>query len=185
METRERTGQTQTGLMQGFGTSAHDTGLEGHPAIRTASLVARILLGVIFLVSGAEKLAGMEAYALAISKYDMLPASFSNIFAALVVWAEIAIAVLLIAGAAVRGAALLTGGLLTMFIIAVLSAMLRGLEIDCGCFQPGSGTEPEQVGWPKIFENLALLAAAVFLIYFPRSWFTADEAVVRNRVRSE
>lgn len=154
--------------------------LEYHPGIRTLSLVARIVLGVVFLVSGAGKLGNMEAFALAISKYELLPAAWSNVVAAFFVWSEIAVAVLLLTGAAIRGAALVTGAMLVTFIIAVLTAMARGLEIDCGCFAPDSGAEPEQVGWPKIFENLALLAGALYLIYFPRSWVAADEAILRN-----
>lgn len=154
--------------------------LERHPAIEFLSLAARFTLGIIFLVSGAEKIGTLDAFATAIAHYEIIPEVASNLFASLIVWTEIAIAVLLIAGAAVRGAALTSGVLLTLFIVAILSAMARGLEIDCGCFAPGSGAEPEQVGWPKVFEDLALLAGAVFLIYFPKSPLTIDRLLRRE-----
>lgn len=153
---------------------------EMHPAMQWLSLGVRLVLGVVFLVSGAEKLGTLDAFGLAISKYEIIPFALSNLFAILVVWTEIAIAVLLIAGAAVRGTGLVSGALLTMFIIAILIAMARGLEIDCGCFAPGSGAEPEKVGWPKVFEDLALLAGAVFLIYFPKSPLTIDRLLRRQ-----
>lgn len=155
-------------------TGPEQNGLDRHPAIEFLSLAIRIGLGIIFLVSGAEKLGDLNGFAQAISKYELIPVVLSNFFASLVVWTEIAVAVLLISGAAVRGAAMMTGTLLTMFIIAILIAMIRGLEIDCGCHAPGVGAEPEKVGWPKVFEDIAYLAGAVFLIYFPKSPLTID-----------
>ncbi len=154
--------------------------LERHPAIEFLSLAARLTLGIIFLVSGAEKLGNLNAFAQAIAHYEIVPEVAANLFAGLIVWTEIAIAVLLIAGAGIRGAALTSGVLLTIFIIAILSAMARGLEIDCGCFAPGSGAEPEKVGWPKVFEDIALLAGAIFLIYFPKSPLTLDRLLRRE-----
>ena len=148
--------------------------LERHPAIEFLSFAARMTLGIIFLVSGAEKLGDLNAFAQAISNYEIIPVVLSNLFATLIVWTEILVAVLLIAGAGIRGAAMMTGTLLITFIIAIVIAMARGLEIDCGCFAPGSGAEPEQVGWPKVFEDIALLAGAIFLIYFPKSPLTLD-----------
>ncbi len=159
--------------------------LERHPAMQFLSLAARITLGIIFLVSGAEKLGNLNAFAQAISNYEIIPVVLSNTFATLIVWTEIMVAVLLIAGAGVRGAAMVTGALLTTFIIAIIIAMARGLEIDCGCFVPGSGTEPDKVGWPKIFEDLALLAAAIFLIYFPKSPLTLDRLLRRQGADGE
>ncbi|MCE2504380.1 MAG: DoxX family membrane protein [Chlorobi bacterium] len=151
-----------------------------HPAMSWLSFGVRLLLGIIFLVSGAEKLGALDTFAHAIVNYEIIPYSLSNIFALLFVWTEIAIAVLLISGAAIRGAALVTSTLLVIFIVAILTAMARGLEIDCGCFAPDAGIEPEKVGWPKVFEDLALLAGAIFLIYFPKSPFTIDRLLRRE-----
>ena len=153
---------------------------EMHPAMQGISLVVRMVLGVVFLVSGAEKLGSLDTFAHAIANYEIIPFALSNFFAILVVWTEITIAVLLITGAAVRGTGLVTGTLLTMFLVAILLAMARGLEIDCGCFNPAAGVQPEKVGWPKVFEDLALLAGAIFLIYFPKSPLTIDRILRRQ-----
>jgi hypothetical protein len=58
--------------------------------------------------------------------------------------------------------------------------MARGLEIDCGCFAPADGSAGEKVGWPKVMEDVGLLAAAIFLIYFPKSYFTIDTLLRRE-----
>ena len=61
-----------------------------------------------------------------------------------------------------------------LFIVAIISAIARGLEIDCGCFGPSANGETANVGWPKVFQDVAWLAIAIFLIYFPKSWLTID-----------
>ncbi|MBC8144605.1 MAG: DoxX family membrane protein [bacterium] len=199
---------------------------EEHPGFRTASLIARVVLGAVMLIAGAEKLGALEAFGANIYNYQILPVELVNIAALLLVWAEIAVGVMLIAGAAVRGSALVSTVMLALFIIAIGSAMARGLKIDCGCFagktpaasatpttgtdisltttqttpgttSPGttSGTttpgptteatvpakkEAEKVGWPKLFEDLGLLALAIFLVYYPRSYLAVDNMLRRE-----
>jgi uncharacterized membrane protein YphA (DoxX/SURF4 family) len=150
------------------------------PLMQTISLAARLVLGVVFLVAGAEKLTALDQFAHAISNYQLVPVSMVNIAALLFVWTEIAVGVMLIAGAAVRGNALVAGAMLLVFIVAILSAMARGLEIDCGCFVAADGSAGEKVGWPKIFEDVGLLAAALFLVYFPKSYFALDNLLRRE-----
>ena len=147
--------------------------LATHPAMRVLSLAARMLLGIVFIVSGAEKLGALKTFGKSIAAYQILPAEISNILALLFVWTEILVGILLFIGVAVRGSSLVTSGLLVVFLVAILSAMARGLDIDCGCF----AGNPEPVGWKKVAEDLGLLAAAVFLIYFPRSYFSIDHVL--------
>jgi uncharacterized membrane protein YphA (DoxX/SURF4 family) len=143
---------------------------EVSPALRILSLAARFLLGGVFLVAGAEKLGAMKTFGKSIAAYQILPEQLANIAALLFVWGEITVGILLIAGAFVRGSSLVTSGMLVIFLIAILAAMARGLDIDCGCF-PG---HPEPVGWKKVLEDIGLLAVAVYLIYFPKSYMTME-----------
>lgn len=155
------------------------------PWMQTLSLVARLVLGGVMLIAGAEKISALPQFAISISNYQLLPLESVNIVALLIVWTEVTVGVLLIAGAAVRGSALVSGALLALFIVAILTAMARGLDINCGCAiseaDLAAGNKGEQVGWPKIFVNLATLAAAIFLIYFPKSYLTIDRLIRRER----
>lgn len=140
--------------------------LGDHDALRILSLLVRLFLAYTFLISGAEKLVAMGVFGRNIYAYGILPESLSNIAAALFVWAEIIIGVLLFAGTLIRGSALVASTMLVLFLIAIISALARGLQIDCGCF-----AKPEPIGWHKVWEDLALLAGAVYLILFPKSYF--------------
>lgn len=150
--------------------------LAEHPAMRVLSLAARMLLGIVFMVSGADKLGALRTFGKSIAAYQILPEEISNIVALLFVWTEILVGIFLFIGVAVRGSSLVTGGMLVLFLIAIISAIARGLDIDCGCF----AGKPEPVGIKKILEDLGLLAAAVFLIYFPRSYFSIDQVLLRE-----
>ncbi len=151
------------------------------PLMKSVSLAVRVFLGFVLLIAGAEKLGTLDQFAHSIANYKLLPVSMINIAALAFVWTEIVCGVLLIAGAAVRGAALVGAVMMTIFIVAIGTAMARGLNIDCGCFPPTPGAEPEKVGWPKLFEDVGLLAGAIFLVYFPRSYFTIDRLLMRER----
>ncbi len=155
-----------TSLSTGTTFSDRIARLGDHDALRILSLLIRLFLAYTFLISGAEKLVAMGVFGRNIFAYGILPESLSNIAAALFVWTEIVIGVFLFAGAMIRGSALVASTMLVLFLIAIISALARGLEIDCGCF-----ANPEPIGWHKVWEDLAYLAAALYLIFFPKSYF--------------
>lgn len=155
--------------------------LAAHPAMRFLSLAARMLLGIVFLVAGAEKLGALSTFGRSIDAYGILPTGLVNIAALLFVWTELVVGILLFAGAAIRGAALVTAGMLVAFLIAIISALARGMTIDCGCF----AGKPHPVDMMKVMEDVGLLAAAVFLVYFPKSYLTIDRLLRREGAAGE
>ena len=65
----------------------------------------------------------------------------------------------LILGVFVDGAAFLSAGMMVMFIIALGQALVRGLDIECGCFSQ----EGSLVGLNTLLRDLIWLAMAVFV----------------------
>jgi hypothetical protein len=64
----------------------------------------------------------------------------------------------------VRAGALAAAALLAVFTVAVGSAVVRGINITCGCFGAGSGP----VTWMTVIRDVALLAAsAAILVMMP------------------
>jgi uncharacterized membrane protein YphA (DoxX/SURF4 family) len=64
-----------------------------------------------------------------------------------------------------RVGSLVCGALLVLFILLIGQAVIRGLNIDCGCFGTGvvSRALGAKVGLEKILENTLWLAACVFV----------------------
>jgi hypothetical protein len=60
--------------------------------------------------------------------------------------------------------------MLVVFTLAVISAILRGLDISCGCFtqDPTAG----KVGWMKVLQNTTLFALTLFLYFSKSNSFT-------------
>lgn len=137
------------------------------------ALTARILLGFVFIAAAIDKIALPDAFAKSIDHYQIIPLVLINIFALTLPWLELIVGLFLIFGIRLRASAAITTALLIVFIVAIFSAMVRGLNIECGCFsQNGGGMK---VGWAKILEDFLWLALAIYIFFFPNSRFTFDE----------
>jgi uncharacterized membrane protein YphA (DoxX/SURF4 family) len=127
---------------------------------------SRLLLGGLFLYAGLVKGADVTAFAGSVANYQLLPYSWNYLVAATLPYVETLAGVLLIANRRVRPSALVLGGLNLIFMAALISVIARGLDIDCGCFNPDASG--------KTSPQLALLRDAgimvlVVLTYWLRS----------------
>ncbi len=145
------------------------------PVRRYLFLLARLVLGAIFLVSGALKIPYAMDFAHNIAAYQVLPYWANLLAAATLPWIELFCGLFLIIGYKVRACSLMTTGFMLVFIIAMLSAVLRGLEIDCGCFQVGKSEDPTPL-WLTILRDLGFLALSAFVLWNHRR----DRNGIRN-----
>lgn len=129
-----------------------------------AYLLLRLGLGAIFLVAGALKLRDPYAFALEISNYQLFPA-LSPWLAAALPSTEIVVGVALVAGPRpwVRAGALAAALMLGAFTVAATSAVVRGVNISCGCFGADSGP----VTWLTVLRDVAFVAAACWVYASP------------------
>ena len=134
-----------------------------------AGLLARWLLGGSFVYLGLAKALHPEDFLKLIRQYELTQSVLVlDSIAALLPWFEIACGLLLVAGVAVRGAALVTLALLVPFTVAVwhralalksvLAISLCAVKFDCGC---GNG---EEFACRKLVENLIWIALATWLL---------------------
>jgi uncharacterized membrane protein YphA (DoxX/SURF4 family) len=123
-------------------------------------ILIRILLGAIFIYASYDKILDPGKFARDIANYHIVPFGLENIIALIIPWLELLIGIGLIIGVMVDGAALISGGLLALFIVLIAQAILRGFDIECGC----ALKEGQLVGWDKILENLVFLGAS-FLVW--------------------
>ena len=132
-------------------------------------LAIRTLLGFVFIYAAISKASDPEGFARAITNYKLLPIFLINILAIILPWIELCAGILLIFGVLVKENSMILGGLLVVFVVAILISLARGLNIDCGCFGTVGGTK---VGIQKILENTGLLLSAIILIKFGSNSFT-------------
>jgi putative oxidoreductase len=124
--------------------------------------IVRLALAAIFIYAGVLKIVDPAIFAKEIDNYQMLPYLLVTLLAVILPWVEVMCGILLILGKWLRGASLILIALNIVFIIAISAALLRGLDISCGCFGAGAS---DQVGIRKIAEDIIFLAGAVFVFY--------------------
>lgn len=125
----------------------------------------RIGLAGLLLYAGLAKLHEPLVFAREIANYQLLPQLAPHVAATLPVLELVAALAMLLPGPRWRPAgALLAFGLMATFLVAVTSVVLRGVDIDCGCFGSGSGA----VTWLTVVRNLGLSLAALYLVFEDR-----------------
>ncbi len=129
---------------------------------------ARLAVAGLFLAACIAKIRDPEAFALAVSRYRILPDEFVNLVAIILPWIELTAGLAVLAAPArLRAAgALIIAGMLTVFTIAISLNLLRGIEASCGCFSTRADAAVSD-GW-NLVRNGALiwLSLAAFLEAF-------------------
>lgn len=129
--------------------------------------LCRLLLGGAFVYANAGKLLRPDEAARLISAYRLLHPDLLNLAGITFPWIGFVPGLLLLLGILPRSAAALLAGLLLLFMDSAGLVMLRGLDIQCGCFLPLFG---DRVGWSMLARNTVLLLFAAQIIAWPTSF---------------
>jgi len=140
----------------------------------------RLILGCFFVYASFDKIAHPAEFARIVYNYHFLPTSAINLFAVILPWIELMCGMALILGLFVESASLLIGFLLGIFIVALSSAVIRGLDISCGCFSTASSSE--KVVWDTIIRDLIMLMLVVQVYYGYGGFGSVEKLLGRRRV---
>jgi putative oxidoreductase len=127
-------------------------------------LTARLALAGIFLFAGASKLRDPAAFAVEIGHYELLP-ELAPYVAIVLPMVEVVVGLALMFAPRLwrRSAALICAVLMAAFTFAASAALVRGLDIDCGCFGGDSGP----ITWLNLVRDGVLLALCGALLWEP------------------
>lgn len=129
------------------------------------ALALRLALGGLFFVAAYHKLRDPLTFAEAIMAYRMgLPDAITQLATYAVPWTEVFCAVALVLGLWTRAAAAVFIALIGVFLVGIVSVIVRDLNITCGCFGKFKLYCDGAVGWCKVRENLVLAAGAMVLV---------------------
>jgi uncharacterized membrane protein YphA (DoxX/SURF4 family) len=140
-----------------------------HPAVVR---IAQLAIAVVFLAAALGKIGEAGPFARQIHYYRLLPVGFENLLAITLPWIELVAALSLVFGYRARAGAVITAGLMGLFVFVVASAVARGIDIECGCFGTSDGS---RVGAAKLIENVGLLALALIASLTPTVGQAAPE----------
>ena len=148
----------------------------------TLALTLRVVLAGLFLFSAWQKLkggnppepSGPQTFALSVRAFEILPDSLIPYSASAIAWTELLCALALLVGLWTRAAATIMLAAVTGFTIAVISVILRGLPITCGCFGKFKLFCTGPVSWCKVGENSVFLLALIAAIALGTGRFGLD-----------
>ncbi len=125
-------------------------------------LACALVLGGVFLYAGIDKLRDPLHFSDSINAFAILPPTLIDLLALALPFFEIICAILVFLPPTRKVGALALMLASSMFFLALLSALLRGLVLDCGCFGTGVPSRPRM--WTELVLDLLLIAGAT-LIY--------------------
>jgi uncharacterized membrane protein YphA (DoxX/SURF4 family) len=128
-------------------------------------VIARLILGVIFIYASIDKIAHPAAFTKDIYNYQILPDAVINFTAMVLPWLEMILGIFLLIGLFREGTAWIATLLLVVFFGAMVFNLARGLDIHCGCFHTSAqGTDSAPMAW-YVFRDGLFLAPALYLFY--------------------
>ncbi|MFH0989296.1 MAG: MauE/DoxX family redox-associated membrane protein [bacterium] len=144
-------------------------------------LVVRAVLGLLFIIASVDKIADPASFAKAIEHYKLLSPGLSLLAATILPWIELFCGLCIFFGLFERGAALLSLVLLLFFTTALFVALLRHLDISCGCFSRDPSTE--KISWTKVIENCGWICLSLFLLYAKKTRYSVESLLeyLRNQ----
>ena len=126
-------------------------------------LAARWALALVLAAAGAAKLPDRRAVEKSVTRYGVLPVRVVRPVAQVLPWAELCLALALVVGVLARFAALLAGGMLAAFAVAIVWNLLRGRRFECGC----GTTYDTEIGWGLVARDAALVVMAGLVVAAP------------------
>jgi len=132
------------------------------------SFILRIIIGGIFLISGLAKISDPVRFLLTLREFRLFPESIVPFTAVFLPWLEFFLGLSVVLGVLYRTSALMLAGLNILFIIALGSVIVRGFEVDCGCFGLVADILklPDMADWKAVVRNVifVMLCTGIFAI---------------------
>ncbi|MDI1248808.1 MAG: DoxX family membrane protein [Lacunisphaera sp.] len=128
--------------------------------LKTAVLwCGRLLLGGTFLYAATLKIMNPAAFVADIDHYRLLPYPGAVVLGVYLPWIEVVCGLAVVLRWRERGALALLLALCMVFSVALASAWIRGLDINCGCFGHGATANLHQA----LARSLILGVVALYL----------------------
>ena len=94
----------------------------------------RLVVGIVFIWAGLLKIFDPLGFSQDIANYRIFSQGVSLFLALILPWIEIICGLLLLLGIFRETASFMLSGSLLVFLVLIIVTLIRGLDIDCGCF---------------------------------------------------
>lgn len=120
-------------------------------------IFCRVVIGVVFAISAYGKAHDLKSFADSIEKFQLLPANLVKMASWVFLVGEVLVGLAMIINALTLGFTL-AALMLSLFSFALISALLRRLELNCNCF----GTLNSQISGFDLIRNAVFILCALY-----------------------
>ncbi len=147
-------------------------------------LVVRLVLGAMFIASSLPKIRLPYAFLSDIYGYELVGPKIGVLVAMTLPWLELFVGVCLVGGVFVGGALLVSVAMGAMFTFVLASALVRKLDISCGCL---SSNAAGKISYLTLIRAIVIMlfsagAYAGTILLAPRQWLAPAAAAGRAEV---
>ena len=125
----------------------------------------RLILGGVFIWAGIIKITNPLGFAQDIANYQVLPNSLSFFLALFLPLIEVICGVFIITGLFLRSSSFFLSCILAGFLFLILVTMIRGIDVECGCF----GSLSRKVDYKLLLTDSALLFFSLNIFFYRKS----------------
>lgn len=129
--------------------------------LNRAVRLGQLVIGILFLYASIGKLGRPYQFLESVLRYQIVYGKAALVIAMFVPHMELLLGVCLVAGILTRGSLLAAWGLLTVFLVAQIAALSRGLPIACGCI---GGIDSEPINLWTVSRTFLLWGIAAGLV---------------------
>ena len=137
---------------------------------------SRVILGGIFIYAAAGKILYPAEFSEAITNYQLVPVMSTNLVAIILPWVELVAGLLLLNGFRTQSGNSIIFFLVCMFSFGAVFAVVRGLDINCGCFTESS----RRVGLIFLAEEAALFSMSICIFFFDKGFLSIDNLLSKH-----
>ncbi|MBU4320052.1 MAG: MauE/DoxX family redox-associated membrane protein [Thermodesulfovibrionales bacterium] len=149
----------------------------------TVSFIFRILIGGVFLIAGLAKISDPVRFLFTLREFQLVPGMIERFLAVYLPWLEFILGLFIILGLLHRTSSLILACLNTVFTLAILSVIIRGIEVDCGCFGLLADILklPDMADMKAVIRNIIFIGMCLYIFFAKRTLLSLDNYRQWNR----
>lgn len=124
------------------------------------SLLARVVVGGIFIYASLDKIANPAEFARIVYNYHLAPGDLVNLVAIILPWLELICGLSVIAGYYKDGSILIINFMMVIFMVAIAVNVIRGVDLECGCFTVSSRARGNALS--LLYRDFGLLVICIY-----------------------
>jgi putative oxidoreductase len=127
-----------------------------------ATTLIRVFCGILLVYASLDKLGNSSQFSESVGNYRILPSALVPLAAVVVPWFEFFTGLCLAFGFLPKGSALIFCVLMAGYAVSIGSALVRGIDLNCGCFN--MDWKETETGWTVLRDLLLLALGTIVLV---------------------